>query len=248
MLVGEQLNLDVPGPFEVALEVDAVVAEGGLGLASCGCDRVVELGGRADDAHPAAAAAGGRLDDQRRLARLRDRRHSRAGRDPLRCELVAAGAQRLRRRPDPGQARRRDRLGEVAVLGEEAVAGMDRVGAELAAPRGGAPRGRGTSRSRSRRRPSARAATRGRRLRRPRPRRDRARAPRGRRAGRSPRDWRPAPSARADPSRRSAGATGRRTSTRRRRTDRGRALRRALRERLRRRLLRRAPGRAPRRG
>ena len=41
--VGEQLNLDVPWPFEVALEVDAVVAEGRLRLALRCRDRVGEL-------------------------------------------------------------------------------------------------------------------------------------------------------------------------------------------------------------
>src|SRR6185437_15494014 len=51
--------------------------------------------------------------------------------DSLRRELVAARAQCRRRRPDPGQSRRLDGLCEVAVLGEEAVAWMDRVGARL---------------------------------------------------------------------------------------------------------------------
>ena len=131
MGVGEQLNFDVPWAFEVALEIDAVVAEGRLRLALRCRDRVGELAGRAHDAHPAPAAARRRLDDQRRLARLRDRGHSRARRDLLRGELVAAGAQGLRRRPDPGQPGRRDDLCEGGVLGEEAVARMNRVCAQL---------------------------------------------------------------------------------------------------------------------
>ena len=58
-----------------------------------------------------------------------DDRHAGLDRDPPRLELVAAVAQRVGRRADPQQARGADRLGEVAALGEEAVAGMDRVGA-----------------------------------------------------------------------------------------------------------------------
>ena len=129
--VGEQLHLDVPGPLEVPLEIDAVVAEGRLRLSLRRLDRGSELAGRAHDAHAASAAAGRRLDDQRRLARLRDRGHSCARCDLLRGELVAARAQRLRRRADPGQAGRGDRLGEAGVLGEEAVARMNCVRAQL---------------------------------------------------------------------------------------------------------------------
>ena len=77
-------------PLEVALEVDAVVAEPGLRLAPGRVECVVELVARADDAHAAAAAAGGRLDDQRRLGRLGHGRHAGLGRDALRLELVAA--------------------------------------------------------------------------------------------------------------------------------------------------------------
>ena len=87
----------------------------------------------ADDAHPAPAAACGRLHEQReaelrRLAARHDR-HAGLDRDPARLDLVAAGAERVRRGADPEQPGRADRLGEVAALGEEAVAGVDRVGA-----------------------------------------------------------------------------------------------------------------------
>jgi hypothetical protein len=41
--VGEELDLDVAGPLQVALEEDAVVAECGLRLAAGGGDRFVEL-------------------------------------------------------------------------------------------------------------------------------------------------------------------------------------------------------------
>ena len=52
-----------------------------------------------------------------------------ARRDALGLELVAAGPQRGGRRADPGEAGRGDGLGEVGALGEEAVAGVNRVGA-----------------------------------------------------------------------------------------------------------------------
>ena len=136
--VGEQLHLDVARPLEVALEVDAVVAERGRRLALGRFERLGELAARADDAHAAPAAARSRLHDQGRLVALRDRGHAGRAREPLRLELVAARAQRVGRRPDPGEPGRVDRLREVGALGEEAVAGMNRVGAALGARRAGA--------------------------------------------------------------------------------------------------------------
>ncbi len=43
--VAEQLDLDVPRPFDVALAEDALVAEGRLRLALRGCQRIFELVG-----------------------------------------------------------------------------------------------------------------------------------------------------------------------------------------------------------
>ena len=130
--VPEQLRLDMARPLEVALAEHRAVAEGRLGLALGRRERVVELGGGANDPHPAAAASGGRLDDER-VADLGGRalRHGRdacLARDPLRRELVAAEPERLGRRADPGEPGGDHRLGEVAVLGQEAVAGVDGVG------------------------------------------------------------------------------------------------------------------------
>src|SRR5437763_8949238 len=90
--VGEQLDLDVPRPLEVPLEKDAIVAEPGTGLSARRRERGVELVVRADDAHPAAAAAGGRLDDQRRLVGLGDGRHAWRRNDSLRLAPGAAPA------------------------------------------------------------------------------------------------------------------------------------------------------------
>ena len=84
-------------PLDVALGEDAVVAECRLRLAARGGERLVELVGRADDAHAAPAAAGGRLDHERE-ADLRRIAFGTTGTpapgDVLRRELVAAGAER----------------------------------------------------------------------------------------------------------------------------------------------------------
>ena len=142
--IGEHLYLDMAGPFEVALAEDGGVAERRLGLAS-GCRKgVLELVRRPDEAHAATAAAGRRLDQKRkadllRLA-LRQHRHTRLGRDPLRCHLVASQAQRLRRRPDPGESRPLDGFREVSALGKESIAGVNGVGASIRVRRGRFPR------------------------------------------------------------------------------------------------------------
>ena len=133
--VREKLDLDVARPLDVALAEDAVVPEGGLGLALRRLERLLQLSRRADDAHPAPAAAGRSLDDQREpdLFRLPGRHHGNAclRRDPLRLQLVPAGVQRLRRRPDEYEPGRFDRLREIGTFGQESVPGVDRVRARL---------------------------------------------------------------------------------------------------------------------
>ena len=133
--VREQLDLDVARPFDVALGEDPVVAEGRLGLAARGGERLVQLVALAHDPHPAAASARGRLDHERKADALRiallDDRDADAPSDVLRRELVAAGAERLRGRADEDEPGGLDRLGEGRALGQEAVTGMDRAGARL---------------------------------------------------------------------------------------------------------------------
>ena len=133
--VGEHLDLDVPRPLEVALEEHGVVAERRRGLALRRVDRIVELRRRAHDPHAAAAASRGRLHEEREadLVRLAGRQHRHAGARArlLRGELVAAGAQRRGRRPDPGEPGGEHRFRELGALGEKAVAGVHGVGARL---------------------------------------------------------------------------------------------------------------------
>src|SRR5207302_4713557 len=64
--VAEQLDLHVAGTLQIALAEDAVVPEGRLRLAACRLEGFVQLSGLADDAHPASAAAGRPLDDERK--------------------------------------------------------------------------------------------------------------------------------------------------------------------------------------
>ena len=63
--VGQHLDLDVSRPLDVALAEDPAVAKARLGFAARGLERLLEPVGGAHDAHPAPAAAGRRLDDQR---------------------------------------------------------------------------------------------------------------------------------------------------------------------------------------
>ena len=189
VLVGEQLDLDVARPLEEALAEDGVVAERRGRLAPRRRERLVELLRRAHDAHAAPAAARRRLHEQREADLLRRpaRQDGDAGRARrlLRGELVAAGSQRRRRRPDPRQSRAEHRLGELGALGEEAVAGMDGVGAGFSRGANVLGRRRDMRRSRRARRRRRHAASRGRRAPRPRPSRCPRRGRRGRSAARS---------------------------------------------------------------
>ena len=198
VLVGQQLDLDVPRALDIAFAEDPVVTERGLRLASRRRERLLELGWIPNHAHASAAAAGRRLDDEREpdLGRLARRDDGNAGRvrDSLRLDLVAAGSQRVRRGPDPHELGGVHRFREVGVLGEKTVARVNRIGTRSASPRGCALRRTDSSRSRSSRLPIAHATTRCRRERRPRRSRFPVRARRGTRATRSRRDSRRAAS------------------------------------------------------
>ena len=142
--VAQHLELDVPRLDQVLLEVDRAVAEGGLGLGLGDHEAVPEALLVERDAHAAPAAARGRLDDHRvadvagqrqRLLDV-DQHVLRAGNggqpggdhELARLGLVAHRADHVGGRADEGEARGDDGLGELRVLGEEAVAGMDGVG------------------------------------------------------------------------------------------------------------------------
>jgi hypothetical protein len=113
------------------LTEDGVVAEGGLRLAPGGLERLVELSRVPNDAHAPSAAPGRGLDHQRKpeLGRIAvlDDRHPRFSGQLLRLELVACTTESFRRRADEDETRGLDGLGEIRILGEEPVAGMDRL-------------------------------------------------------------------------------------------------------------------------
>ena len=146
--VAEDLHLDMAGALDELLEIDLVLAEGGLGLAARRHGVLEQRFLVADDAHAAAAAAPGgfqhhRIADALRLGldeldivrqRIGGRhdRHAGGYGEIARRDLVAEHAHRVGRGADEGNAGLGAGLGEFRALGEKAVAGMDGVGLRLA--------------------------------------------------------------------------------------------------------------------
>ena len=145
--VSQALRLDVPRPVQVALHEALTAPEGGHGLADRGLVLITDLVDRPGhlQATPAAAERGLDGDGQpvlfregddlfgtgHRVGRARRERGLDLAGDVPGAHLVAQGLDGRGWRPDPGQSRRDHRPGEVGVLGQEAVAGVDRVGAGL---------------------------------------------------------------------------------------------------------------------
>ena len=145
VLVGEDLNLDVAGVLEVALDVDGVVREVGLALTAGGLVGAVDLVGGRDDLESLPPASGGGLDRDRPselvpqtanlVCRLHGLGRSRDDRDSCGAHRLAGGdlgahqLHRLGGRTDPHDLGGLDRSREVGVLGEEPVTGVDRFGA-----------------------------------------------------------------------------------------------------------------------
>ncbi len=144
--VREDLDLDVAGAEDRPLDEHPGVAEGALRLAHrCG-ERLGQVVADVDAAHPAPAAAGDGLDEDREADLVRGReqgvgvvgglgrlQHGQAG--PLRGgdggDLVAGHLQHVRGRPDERDPGLLAGGGQVGVLGQEAVARVDRVRAAL---------------------------------------------------------------------------------------------------------------------
>ena len=147
MRVREDLRLDVARAREVPLDVDLVSPERELGLPLRAADRVYDLRVRADHLEAAAATAERRLDRDRvavllperahlfdvgdRVERPRNERRLRGFGHAARADLVAHLVHRVRGWADENEAGLLDRAHEVGVLGEEAVAGVDGLGAGL---------------------------------------------------------------------------------------------------------------------
>ncbi len=144
LAVAEHLHLQVTGTLDVFFDEHAAVAEVVLPQAFDGVEGVAQLLGRTADAHADAATTGGAFQHHRvadLFASGQRRRHvlqqlaafehryavlagQRAG-----GVLEAEHAQLLGRRSDEGDARRCAGFGKGGVLGEKAVAGVDRRGA-----------------------------------------------------------------------------------------------------------------------
>ena len=141
--IGKHLDLDVPRLGEVLFHQHRIVAEACCRLALAGGEHRIELVGTADDAHALAAAARACLDqyriaDARRLTREQRRvlvgtvvagyeRHAGLRHQSLGFGLQAHRVDGCRRRADEYDARIGTGLGERLVLGQEAIAGMDRL-------------------------------------------------------------------------------------------------------------------------
>ena len=142
--VAEDLHLDVARLLDVLLEVDAAVLERGLGFLAGRLEAGLQADVVAGNAHAAAAAARRRLDEDG-IAHRRGPGQSAcsssvdqplaAGHDGNAGLLGQLAGLVLVAQPLHGFLRRADELdlavaadlGEVGVLGEEAVAGMDRL-------------------------------------------------------------------------------------------------------------------------
>ena len=151
VLVPQHLDLHVPRALDELLDEDPVVAEAGLGLRAHRREAFLHV--LAGPGHPdALAPAPGRgldhhriadlLGDLHRMRRVLDlahmARHHRdigLGRELLRFDLVAHGADRARVRPHEHQTLVGQALGEAGVLAQKAEARMHRLGARLTARR-----------------------------------------------------------------------------------------------------------------
>ncbi len=143
VLVGQHLELDVARLLDELLHVEFAVAEGVGGFSGCGVEEIGQLFGRAHDAHAASAAAGLGFEDDG-VADLRGNvlGFFRGGEDAvgagqdrhlglLHCLagffFFAHQARDFGRRADELDVGGAADFGEVGVLAEQSVAGMDGV-------------------------------------------------------------------------------------------------------------------------
>src|SRR5215471_4399555 len=143
VLIAEDLELDVARRLDVLLDVHVGDAERRLGFPLRRLERVRELTGVADDAHPASAAAGRRLDDHRIADVLGDlerllfafngsvaagqNRDAGLAHDTARAGLVGHQPDHLWIGPDELDVAGAADFGEIRTFGKETVAGMNRI-------------------------------------------------------------------------------------------------------------------------
>src|SRR5262245_50437148 len=146
VVVAEHLDFDVARVGDVFLKVDAAVFERGLGLGAGHVVSVEEFVLIVGDAHASPTAAGRGLDQHRiadppglfdgglfvfdqALAAGRDRR-ARGLHRSLGLRFVAHRPDDFGRRADEGDVAFAADLGEMRILGEKSVSGMNRVNVE----------------------------------------------------------------------------------------------------------------------
>ena len=144
--VADDLHLNVTRPGQVLLDVQGAVAEGARRLRAAALERLGQLGRVLHGAGAAPAAAGQGLEHDRptgaerleegagliegdRAVDAGDRGHVRLGRRRAGAALVAEQLQVRDARPGEGDARVSAGARQGGVLGQEAVAGVDRVAA-----------------------------------------------------------------------------------------------------------------------
>ncbi len=143
VVVGQALGLDVARLVQVALDEALAAAECGDRLAGGGVEQLGDLLHGACDFHPSAAAAEDRLDGDRetvllgeghdlfaalhRVGGAGDHVCVRLGGDMAGLDLVAQGLDRFGGWADPDQPGVENCLGERGILGQEPIAGVNRV-------------------------------------------------------------------------------------------------------------------------
>ena len=139
------LDLDVPRPRDETLDVELSAAEGPPGLLAAARPRALELRDARDGRHPAAASAPGRLDHRPAPVRSEGEQELPGGRKPAlhrrpreyryratlrerpRPGLVPEELERRRVGADEGDAALRASPGELRVLAQKTVSGVDGV-------------------------------------------------------------------------------------------------------------------------
>ena len=147
--IPENLELDVARARDEALEIHRVVAKCGQRLAPRGVQQRLEIAVALGHPHALSAPAGRRLDQHgiaKRLGRRSEfgvgragrglipghHRHARGPHEIPGGGLAAHGADRVRARADEDEAGPCHRFGENGVLGQKAVARVDRLDVGLA--------------------------------------------------------------------------------------------------------------------
>ena len=144
MTVADDLHFDMARLADQALDIDAVVSEGGLRLGLAARIGFLQLRGLLDEPHAAPAAAGHGLDHDRATGAERgeecfcliqrgraggplDHGHAAAFGELLGCDLVAEQIERLGRRSDENDPLLRATPRQQRIFAEKAIAGMQRV-------------------------------------------------------------------------------------------------------------------------